>query len=437
MTSTMVNNRPSTPFNWADDDEDDFDFDFESWKATIDSSAPTVANLGPLQLTPAETVVAFTTMKVANEPAPRTVVIQIPIDHSSLLEPDYHKSMYHDAQIWRAVQEQSSDAPAYPGLSHYEDGITVLEERVQYTSNWNRYKVDEGFDGRKTMLFQQSRLRTVDFAYEEAMLDDSGVIDNELVDDDIAALEEFREVDIDELHVANWEQFSEVDVDDLYITAREQFRDVDLNDLSDATSTNTWEESGEDEIGDDYKVVVRVPHIVNALIRLPSSIVIDAQASPSDLSLDAQDPNVRDEGYHSASPPVSPTLESFESQMISMADTRQFELKSVSSSRRLNADSDFSLATLLRFREQLASSARHEDTLNEDFDVSTSSSTSPSYSDDDANEIGIANEGPQEATDIASTPSAILHSAPEAMSSPDLAYTNSNPTLGDYINGAI
>ena len=49
---TVATDNNNRAFNWDDDDEDDFDLD--AWKATVDTSAPNVCELGPLQPTPTD-----------------------------------------------------------------------------------------------------------------------------------------------------------------------------------------------------------------------------------------------------------------------------------------------------------------------------------------------------------------------------------------------
>ena len=62
----------SRKFDWADDDDDDFDLD--SWNATADTSAPTAAELGPLQVPPTgdatkEEDETYTLSRIRNERA--------------------------------------------------------------------------------------------------------------------------------------------------------------------------------------------------------------------------------------------------------------------------------------------------------------------------------------------------------------------------------
>lgn len=49
---TVATDNNNRAFNWDDDDEDDFDLD--AWKATVDTSTPSVCELGPLQPTPTD-----------------------------------------------------------------------------------------------------------------------------------------------------------------------------------------------------------------------------------------------------------------------------------------------------------------------------------------------------------------------------------------------
>lgn len=52
MTSHGIATGNDRKFNWDDDDDDDFDLD--TWKATVDTSSPSVDELGPLQLSRCE-----------------------------------------------------------------------------------------------------------------------------------------------------------------------------------------------------------------------------------------------------------------------------------------------------------------------------------------------------------------------------------------------
>jgi hypothetical protein len=154
-------------FNWADDDEDDFDF--ESWKATADTSAPTADSLPPLQLLASEIEPAFaTTFSSSNEIAPWAVS-----EPNHVSTPDAHLQTtdWRCAKpllAWRAMQD-TPDAPAYPELSAWDNGVSSPGYRVQYSQHWKNWKVNAGVDCRFPALLRGSRLKEVEMAEEEEL----------------------------------------------------------------------------------------------------------------------------------------------------------------------------------------------------------------------------------------------------------------------------
>lgn len=163
MSSTMVANK----INWADDDEDDFDF--EAWKATADISAPTIESLPPLQLPTSEAEPVFTTASSATaEVAPWAVSelhhVATPIHNLETTDWRCGKPML----VWRAMQE-TPQLPAYPGMSAWDNGVISPGYRVQYSSNWKRWKVNVRADCRFTALLCGSKLREVEMCEEEEL----------------------------------------------------------------------------------------------------------------------------------------------------------------------------------------------------------------------------------------------------------------------------
>ncbi len=198
MASSTFNSRPSTPINWADDDEDDFDFD--AWKATVDNSAPTVQDLGPLQPTLAqeeESPFSLSVSKVANEPTARAATEDQAADTDGLREepqepvatanaPDAADSDWTPSaeQIyeWQCTQardwllklalKKAPDVPAYPEVSMYSDGTLSPDVRIDYVRNWNYIKSLRATKCRSVIYqYRTSRLRQVTFAYDEEIGD--------------------------------------------------------------------------------------------------------------------------------------------------------------------------------------------------------------------------------------------------------------------------
>ncbi|KAF2844571.1 hypothetical protein T440DRAFT_523403 [Plenodomus tracheiphilus IPT5] len=288
MSSTSLY-RPSSSCNWADDDDDDFDFD--TWKANADASAPTPAELGPLQCAASEDdqPVAFTT-----ENAPFAEVKTMNADNiaSSVgTAPDASATIANEIQlaqnavVCRALADDSN-APAYPGMSYYECWTPSPDKRKGYTSHWNHFKAEYGFDGRCPHLFRSSRLREV------ISIDEIEDVP-ELCFEDIEALEEF----------------SEIDVQDMPLTA-----------YSSSSTTDTWGCSDTDADSDSDKEnlrpVIRLPtkpisfgEIIDGITT--EGIEDEVEFAFEDVFENAQAPVVQDEGYHSSTPPDSPTEDSF------------------------------------------------------------------------------------------------------------------------------
>jgi hypothetical protein len=179
MSSTTITNRPSSTINWADDDDDDFDFD--TWKATADISAPTMADLPSLQPPPIELEHPFTVQcgKPINETAPWAA----PKEQLSEPSPVKQDPSTYD-WTWgkptlanHLVNGRSVEKPAYQEMSGYEDGTPSGDQRVNYSIHWAQMKANSGFNCRLPVQWRFSPLREVTFVeqddtFEELFLDD-------------------------------------------------------------------------------------------------------------------------------------------------------------------------------------------------------------------------------------------------------------------------
>jgi hypothetical protein len=149
-------------FDWADDDDEDFDL--ERWKATADTSAPTAAELGPLQVPPTEDKTddreeTYTLSRIRNEracwdpsvaeepsdagliqePVP---IAQLPAEywHLAVLNcrPEHQVMSARFVRITRAIGlrydgKEEPEAPAYPELS---DSKTCRSNYMKRFQNW-------------------------------------------------------------------------------------------------------------------------------------------------------------------------------------------------------------------------------------------------------------------------------------------------------------
>ncbi|KAH7088708.1 hypothetical protein FB567DRAFT_590826 [Paraphoma chrysanthemicola] len=185
MSSISLSSRPSGSINWADDDEDDFDF--EAWKATADTSAPTVDSLPPLQLPPPEVeplLVVCGNEKVndaapwAAEPAQQPEVPKLDLDQMD-------EWCGKRTAAWRAVNDRSS-RPAYPTLSAYEGGLLCADQRVNYASNWQKTKVECGLNCKRTAMLMLSTLRMVTFVEPDEVADDEDETEDETTVEEVS-----------------------------------------------------------------------------------------------------------------------------------------------------------------------------------------------------------------------------------------------------------
>ncbi|KAH7356105.1 hypothetical protein BKA66DRAFT_596232 [Pyrenochaeta sp. MPI-SDFR-AT-0127] len=328
MSSTTVSKHPSSSFNWADDEEDDFDL--ESWKATTDTSAPTIEDLGALQIPLADDG-AHLIVTGLNNIKPETSAIEehiagivdlplleVPAESEGLTpeDLDWQCAQAHGCLVSRALNDDS-DAPAYPELSYYCDLSPSPYIRNQYTQNWNRMKADSGLDCRRTVQFRPSRLQQVVFMDEARSEVNPGF---EKTQCDIIELDDQIKKISEEQHEQNaelYEDFSEVMLDELPLHEKND----EESDLVEMVSTDTEEDSDNDS-GASLQVA-RVAHISDvkrdsrctltkaSFLPEPDSIPADEEFDFADLFDDEHDANTLDEGYHSASPPTSPPLSAY------------------------------------------------------------------------------------------------------------------------------
>ena len=161
--------------SWADDDEDTFDY--EAWKATVDTSAPTVEDLGPLQPSCIEDdcELFFSVSKVANSPSARTseqeqdqspCIVTSPSQPTDLVPTeamspaDFAGLLPIHAQklLVELALHDDCALPAYPELSDGCDGRASPYVRKNYTQNWKEMKTARGLECRQAVPFRNSPL---------------------------------------------------------------------------------------------------------------------------------------------------------------------------------------------------------------------------------------------------------------------------------------
>lgn len=152
--ATSISMQPSTARNWADDDEDDFDLD--AWKATVDNSAPTIDDLGPLQAAGAvEDEYVEDGYEVAQFTAPAQSKSRF--DYSSV-HPDYWPT-FARAAMDVDREGNSKLRPAYVEMSIFDNGLPSPQERRNYSSSWRDTKVMNGCNMKMTAMMKPSPLQ--------------------------------------------------------------------------------------------------------------------------------------------------------------------------------------------------------------------------------------------------------------------------------------
>ncbi|CAO2655043.1 Nn.00g117760.m01.CDS01 [Neocucurbitaria sp. VM-36] len=507
--ATVISNRPSSSFNWADDDEDDFDF--ECWQATADTSAPTIKDLGPLQLPPTDDDPHFTVISppATNNSAALSAIDQSPCVGTSLQDqqscdegqvhvPDWQREEAHACLVHRALKE-SSDAPAYCEMSFYDDWSLSPYKRVNYTQNWNRMKANSGFDCRRPVQFRLSALRQVTFADEVVIFAEGQSIITGPTEDNKTS-EQTSEIALEE-NIEAYEQFSEIDLEDLpqlqhgdnetdeeemqtrpiwppvsmtcepdggeltlvktaptnitivpQIEVESNFQDAqDAHDLDeDTTKSNTHQAA------------------TNEPLLTSTTTTVDVEFDFSDIFEDAKDPYIPDEGYQSASPPISPTLPTCDEDLNLSFPMISLGIRPAASfTRRKHYECHDSLDALIESGKSSENEETVEDTIDGDEDTREECkidilreepleavdhglgllSTSPPPTDAAGCEVVIVDDEPRDTIDYTSTttPSSNFShdyttSTPiiaKDMSSPDIKCINQDPGIANYVFEAV
>ncbi|KAF1846432.1 uncharacterized protein K460DRAFT_406637 [Cucurbitaria berberidis CBS 394.84] len=462
MTTATLSNRPSRSFNWADDEEDDFDF--ESWKATADTSAPSIKDLTPLQLPPSEDESQFTVTKLelSKEHASSTVsgefpllddtssTVQQPSDGEAEVTGEAEWQCAHDQLVCRALQD-SSDMPAYGEMSYYDEYNPSPHKRANYTQNWNQMKANSGLDCRRPVLYRSSSLRQVFFFEEDEITEPI-----EPADEDVEAYERFSEIDINDLPQLQ-HGGSETDEEEAQTPPIStpvpiiRKKNDEMSDLAKTPSIDI-------EVVSDDAITTDNP---------PRPKIVAAADGDFDFDEVFEDPNdtkSSDEGYHSTSPAVSPTFTCSDEKL----DTA-FSMKTVgprptaSFAHRKRPERHDSMDALVEFRKNSEDEDAIEDAIDDDEDPPkdqdiiiddktpgvidlppTLLSNSPPSPDATECKIDIVNDEPLEAIDQTPTlPPAASRISPKAlaivpeMPSSGVEHIKPNPSISDYVSGAV
>lgn len=216
--------QPKAPFSWADDEEDDFDF--ETWKANVDTSAPTICDLPPLQI-PLDTsegdeAYEETILEMLRDLSDDREECLIPDTVDARGFPDFKIATYiqvqHAAHVLTTHALKEAPAlPAYPELS------TETEFRSSYASSWLKMKEDRKLNSRYPTLFKISALSTVTAAVD---VDADNTI--ELKKSLLAIIEGNREGEIERSRQRN-----EIEAQDLWHLDTQTTADADEQEAQD------------------------------------------------------------------------------------------------------------------------------------------------------------------------------------------------------------
>ena len=458
----------SRKFDWADDDDDDFDLD--SWNATADTSAPTAAELGPLQVPPTgdatkEEDETYTLSRIRNErafwhspvgeessdteltqkPEPAT---QLPAEYWYLAvlncRPEHQVMSARFDRITRAIGlrydgKEDAEAPAYPELSstknyrsNYMKGFQSWKMKHRspscvkvyrnsplniVTPIENAHEIDDMDDGAseevEEVLDEDEAMQI--FAFEQQEQDQVSVFDRPEHDQE-ADREMNEEIDrmlIDQSrnNVDISEQFSRKELEDLYRQYKSQQLEIaksdteelyanyglDVIEEEDTASIDSWEAgSWGEEAFEPYHAYAQrhsMPFLVTDMTEnngaLSSlSIPLNAPATEGELDFNSvvfgdedetqdskagvtseTDSEPSDEGYASSSPPITPTLEIF--QTIGRRHTKdsfipaEMRLSSSSMRRKTNGRTH-SMDALKDFRQTARNEQPVDDAFEED-----------------------------------------------------------------------
>jgi hypothetical protein len=370
MASLAVAAGNDRRFSWDDDDEDDFDLD--TWRATVDTSSPSVDELGPLQLSLCEekfetTVIRTMSCNDCKDPyqeaptsnfndtavsqcpvidpegeyAPEPEAIEAPTEaaYNSMLDLiteeqiafARHEYLTHAIGIYFDGKDEA-DAPAYPELSAYNG------QRYQYAKAFQNVTYMTG--RRKAEVYRHSPLILVTGIEDAHLIDDrpcNGVYEeasetreiqqyeqeelNEPQPDFVFTYEEDeenvnRQVKLPRLPAL--EHFSKDELEELIGMWRTQ-QDEDgvgcfnEEEEQDSSSIDTWErsESDEEEILEPLGEDIKDDPNMFSVVRPlePRTFTHDEELDFNDVVFYRDyETGGRDEGYVSSSPPISPVL---------------------------------------------------------------------------------------------------------------------------------
>ncbi|KAJ4368452.1 hypothetical protein N0V83_006809 [Neocucurbitaria cava] len=399
--SPKLSTNPS--FNWADDEEDDFDF--ETWKAAADTSAPTVEDLGPLQLAPTKedaslfTVTATTTSpklttnkqctapcasaEQKESPASEIEMSSCAHDQPSSLEDrgdtdapvdGWYRAEAQACLVYRGLLE-SSDAPAYRWMSYYDNGFPSPFKRVNYSQNWSRMKADSGLDARFPVQYKKSPLQQVMFVDEKE--EEVAVVAGE----DVEIVVDVGEVKEDVVETSS-EEIKKIALDEEYENEDEQFSEIDLKDLPQLQHHGDSSSETDEEEDDIRKVAISIKKPDLPAVAVAKSAEGDFDFSDVFKDEDEDSANIQDEGYHSSSPPISPTRSTCDENLDPILSLTSLEMQqsSLSSIRRKRHERHDSMDALLSFRKSAEDLVAVDNALDDDNDEPhTSTTTTPHH----------------------------------------------------------
>ena len=407
-------------FNWADDDEDEFDLD--SWNATVDTSAPTAAELGPLQVAPTgddtKEGEVYTLSRISNEraywyppaiqessdaePTPEAEaepVVEPPAEHWHIAvlgcSPEHQVISARYILITHAIGpsyegKEESDVPAYPELSENPG------HRSYYARGFRDWKMKHrGFSSKR--VYRNSPLNIVTSIDNAHEIDD--IVDPEegaVEDADREMNEEIDRMIDDQItnHIDQFQWFSRTELENFYhqFKAQEQKAETgdDMSDDDDSDSDDGWDEEAyepyngpvhDEEMSPTTTASVEDNETTFAITRpfadkeeeLDFNDVVfgDDDGCDQSQSQDETDSEPSDEGYVSSSPPDTPFFETFNKADSVGAQNafNSFNARlSLSSRRRKTICRTESMDALNTFRQTAKFEQRVEDAFEDDED---------------------------------------------------------------------
>jgi hypothetical protein len=472
----------SRKFNWADDEDDKFDL--ESWNATADTSAPTAAELGPLQVLPAENDAkedeAFILERIRNERAycnppisqessdaepvqePESVA-QPPAEfqHLTVLDcsPEHQVMCARHVNITHAIGgdydgKDESEPPAYPELSYDQT------QRSGYTKQFQNWKLQHrGLSS--TKVYRNSPLNIVTSIDEAHNIDD--IVDGE--DGEVAKADREMNEEIDRMiddqvtnHIDQFQWFSRRELEDFYhqFKAQQQQPETgdDVSDGEDSDSDDGWDEKAyepysisakDDEVSlpaTDPTEDGKTPSTTRAVAATDdeeeldfNDVVFGEDFEDKEFELhDETDSEPSDEGYVSSSPPDTPFSEAFNEMDTkdtqSMSPATEMRL-STSSRRRQTIRRTDSMDALKAFRQTAKYEHRVDDAFEDEEDVEISGSLQEDISSDQLKTSLEANDNP--ASFLAVTPPEDEQQAQNYFAEPTTLLSSPKATAVDLV----